>query len=189
MVRVWNPIVWECERSAAVVPVSRQRIPAWIEDVLEMYPSSEARQKNVPWVCGVHSHQLHPAAPLSRRRGRGAHDVGGGRESTGELEPGPGIEVGIEVDDRERAVDGVQAFEDGEDDGVVPSEGEDARMLTPVEGEVGGEGGGRRGHGAVEQGGVGGRDLGEGERGVVRADGNVVAIDLDELSSGSITRR
>lgn len=40
----------------------------------------------------------------------------------------PGVEVSIEVDDGDGAVDLVQRAKDGEDNGMVSAQGDDARM-------------------------------------------------------------
>ena len=53
----------------------RVRIPAWIEDVLEMRPSVEAFQKNEPWVCRS-TGQLQPFCYWFRNPGRTTWDCG-----------------------------------------------------------------------------------------------------------------
>ena len=91
---------------------------------------------------------------------------------------GPRIEVRVEVDDRDGAVDFVEGPEDGEHDRVVAAKGHDARVRDAVlrERRAGRERGGvgvLGGHGAREEGGVRNLHLVHSERVVERAHGHL----------------
>jgi hypothetical protein len=66
----------------------RVRIPAWIEDVLEMRPSVAAFQKKEPWVCRSKG-QLQPFCYWLQVPG--THDLGLRREGASVHRAVPGV--------------------------------------------------------------------------------------------------
>ena len=97
-------------------------MPAWIEVSFLRSPSCEA------WYFDSNQRECGKGGR------RGGYEVGsvvdGGLVGWCAAEDAgfPGVEVGVKVDYGDGTVGGVHAAEDGEDDGVVAAEGDDARQ-------------------------------------------------------------